>query len=204
MLLSALTISPMGPKIDSYEKVRQSGLPFGITDYGGSHVLDFLQSADPIIREIAEDMIFVETKRGALEDVRSGDLVYGGLFRVFSTIVPFYLTDDSGNPEVSFCKSDEWMIRMYSSYFVKRSPLTQYYDKFIHSAIASGLNLKWKRDVINELASDHKISHQKTSKKVVALSLDNLQSSFILLGFGTVLSILVWLGELYGTIRRIC
>ena len=83
------------------------------------------------------------------------------------------------------------MLRIYSSYFVKRSPLRDLYDKFLFSAMASGLNLKWERDVINSYG----VERHGVSNKTITLSLSNLQFPFFALLFGAITSTAVLIGE---------
>ena len=193
-LLSVLTVSPIGPKINTYEKVGDSNLPFAVQDYGGVNVKFYKSHPDPVIRHIAENLIFENDPKEALEQVKSGEMVYGGYLIVFDYVVPLHFTDDFGNPEVTFAKQDEWSWGLYSGYFVKRSPLADPYNKFIHTVLACGLNLKWKRDVINDLTVVKSFTASENPAK--ALSLENLQGSFMLFLVGMALSICAELLEL--------
>ena len=200
-LLSSLTVSPMGPQIDTYKKVQKSNLPFATQGYGGKHLEFYTESADPVLRDLSKDMMILNDPKVALEKVRRGEMVYGGFATLFDAMIPLFFTDDFGEPEMTFCKQQEWSMVIYSGFFVRRSPLIKHFDKFLHSAIAHGLDLKWKRDIINSLLGHY--DHTDKSN-LTRLSLQNLQASFMLLILGLILSTLVWLVELIFHTKQRC
>ena len=102
---------------------------------------------------------------------------------------------------MTFCQKHQWVLSMYAGYFVKKSPYIPHYNKFILATMGNGMNIKWKRDVFNSMFRKEK---HKTPKKLMVLSVENLQGCFIILAGGIWISLSVALGEvLFKKIRRI-
>ncbi|XP_076367980.1 glutamate receptor ionotropic, delta-1-like [Tachypleus tridentatus] len=94
----------------------------------------------------------------------------------------------------------------YSVVLAKGSPMTRPFSKALRQLNEGGLIDKWKRDVLDRRARENAFSKNNNSSPVLilvnqggprALTLEDVQGSFILISVGHGLSIVVFLLELF-------
>ncbi|XP_076372835.1 putative glutamate receptor [Tachypleus tridentatus] len=110
-----------------------------------------------------------------------------------------------GIREYHFCKSVLSDI-LYSVVLAKGSPMTEPFSKALRQLNEGGLIDKWKRDVLDRRARENAFSKNNNSSPMLisvnqggprALTLEDVQGSFILISVGHGLSIVVFLLELF-------